>query len=134
MATEIESETVYTNVLKFLNSSSIFQKKIFQQRYFNHQKQNDNYNCGVYVCYFFKVFVEENFDLVEQKVDIDKFRNAIKGRIELHSKIDICCACKLKKETSSILPFVRNPFVKLSCKHKFHASCLQDKNHCIFGD
>lgn len=66
--------------------------------------------------------------LLNEKYDINKYREEIKKNIELNSEIKICCICK-KKISDGVFSIFSSKFIKYDCKHKFHSECIkQDKS------
>lgn len=61
------------------------------------QKENDTWNCGVFICLYFKLMVKKEASLLNKEIDIDSFRDQILSRIK-KSKINVCCVCLTKKE------------------------------------
>jgi hypothetical protein len=43
--------------------------------------QNDNFNCGVFVCYFFSLLMNGQQELLNRQIDINCFRSEIKKTI-----------------------------------------------------
>ena len=120
-AHEDEAKNVENNMRKYLNNTQLKLASI------NHQKQQDSYNCGVFVCHFFKLLIENKIDSFSTQIDIDNYRETIKATIASNSKITVCCICH--KPTTGFSAFFM-PKLKLSCKHKFHTKCSNNQK-CI---
>ncbi len=91
----------------------------------NHQLQTDDYNCGVFVCYFYATMIENKFPNFDIKIDIDDYRTHIKEIFKSNSYIKACCSCG---KTLSIISNVFKNVKKFDCGHKFHISCI---NQCF---
>jgi hypothetical protein len=52
--------------------------KMSQEKYL---LQNDNFNCGVFVCYFFSLLINGQQELLNRQIDINCFRSEIKKTI-----------------------------------------------------
>ncbi len=47
-----------------------------------YQKQNDGYNCGVFVCYYFYLLVSGDERLINEKYNINNFRLIIRNTVK----------------------------------------------------
>jgi len=125
---------ITNNFIKFANSSIRLKTTQFTKVKLNHQIQQDSYNCGVFVCYFFEILITKNYALFNRCIDIQKYRTYIQKRLREFSNIKICCICQLQDKKEN--PFIRKfkPSLKvLKCKHKFHIDCLK-QNSCTVCD
>ena len=66
---------------KFAATRTGLQHKIWKQSEIEFQKQNDGYNCGVYVCYYFYLLIIGTERLLNDEIDINDFRNNIRNTV-----------------------------------------------------
>jgi hypothetical protein len=120
-----KADTVTKNVNMHLAKIKNFKNLKLKSKIVNHQLQTDDYNCGVFVCYFYATMIENKFPNFDIKIDIDDYRTHIKEIFKSNSYIKACCSCG---KTLSIISNVFKNVKKFDCGHKFHISCI---NQCF---
>lgn len=129
-AEDDEIDNTFTNfVFNLKNSCKELSKITFTKLKIGHQVQQDSYNCGVFVCYFFVLLLNKKLDDFNIEIKIDDYRKAIIERISEQSKITRCCFCKKEAKNSIIKDLFMDSLIKFEkCSHIFHKKCLLDNN------
>jgi hypothetical protein len=91
-------------------------------------KQTDSYSCGLFVCHYFKMIIENNLSELanpNKNFDIKIYRKIIPNAFFQNNKFKrVCCSCG-----SSC---VKAGSVTFQCGHLFHQKCFQqDKCYCL---
>ena len=91
-------------------------------------EQTDTSSCGLFVCHYFKLLIENNFsELIKptKNFDIQSYRTIIPKAFFQNNKFKrVCCACD-----STCL---KAGSVTFPCGHLFHQKChQQDKCYCL---
>ncbi len=88
-----KADTVTKNVNMHLAKIKNFKNLKLKSKIVNHQLQTDDYNCGVFVCYFYAILIENKFPNFDIKIDIDDYRKHIKELFMSNSYIKSFCSC-----------------------------------------
>ena len=115
--------------ITFNQTTRYFNNIDFSNILIDHQFQNDTYNCCVFVCYFYELFLNFDLTLFSNDIDIDQYRNYIISKYLQYNKMTSCLAFKIEKIKSFMKVFPSNLNV-LDCGHAFHNSCLKNKS-CV---
>ena len=119
--------TVTNNFIEYANKSKHLSKFNFTKVNLNRQKQKDSFNCGVFVCYFYEILVNEIFDLFKYYIDINEYRKYILERLAKFSNIKVCCICKLLNKKEKFINLFKAQLKVLKCKHAYHIDCLNSE-------
>jgi hypothetical protein len=115
---------ITAKVLSILVGKKYFDEVPFTKVELEHQKQNDAYNCGAFVCHFFDLLINNNFDGFKKKIDIDSYRYTIFNSIMTTNDMKICCVCRSAKQKRKLGGLFLTNLKKLKCSHVFHKDCL----------
>ena len=104
----------------FCDHDPFLQKKKWKQIDRKHTNQNDDFNCGVFVCLFFeKIFQNEKllFNCSPQK--LKQKRLEMNFLLKSNSGTMFCsiCGCNIK---------ISDDAIKFDCNHKFHEECKKN--------
>jgi hypothetical protein len=86
----------------------------------NHSIQEDNINCGVYICFFATNLLCGQSSLDIHKKDIILYRIKIKQTLQKNSTFKSCCKC----DKVSLIKKNDKWIKTKSCLHRFHGECL----------
>ena len=105
----------------------------FKSQLVVHQLQNDDCNCGVFVCHFFEILVTKQLLEFSKDIDISSYREKIKSKIVNASKIKVCCICHNGPPEKRLIIKILTPgLISFDCGHKFHKKCIPKKgNKCV---
>ena len=68
--TKEEIEAAAKNFRKYIDLKKYFPNSNFKEVQISHQKQIDSYNCGVFVCHFFEILLNQEIDLSKNEINI----------------------------------------------------------------
>ena len=130
--TEDDLNNIGNKFITFASTNKHLKGIKFSKVLIKHQIQCDMFNCGVFVCYFFQLLVNENFSLFNDQINIYAFRKSILEKINVSSKFTVCCLCKTGqiKKSNVLSQLFSSKLKTLKCKHSFHKECIQN-NICI---
>ena len=87
-----------------------------------HCLQKDSINCGIYVCYFFKLIAEgKDLFFDSSKNSLIRKRLEMMNILKLSSSKNFCSKCGVDILCS-------DKIVKCDCFHKFHQYCYEYEN------
>ena len=111
-------------VLSILVEKKYLDEVPFTKVELEHQKQNDSYDCGAFVCYFYETLMTNNFNNLTKKIDIDSYRCKIFNNIMTKNDMKICCVCQSKKQKRKLGGLFSSNLKKYKCLHVFHKDCF----------
>ena len=129
---ETELDNIANKFVELVTSKKYLKNKEFTKILVNHQKQNDSFNCGVYVCYFFELLINRNIAGFNINIDINNFRRKILETIKKNSKMTVCCVCHKAntKKKNFLTKYLSKTLIYLECKHAYHKECIENET-CI---